>query len=203
MAIEQVTCASCAKQFPQRIGAGRPRKYCSDACRTRQGKPPRFGEDGPECRREYTCFWCDAVFKPKKAGRTSCCSKQCGQRWSQYKRHAGRRATFTVFKRRSKVAAPRMCRTCRNVEIAKSQQRCQPCRDISAAASAARSRERMRDSGLLRAYRKARKLKLRGVSVEVVNPITVLSRDKWTCQLCGVKTPRKAQGYALRQRTGS
>lgn len=193
MANEQVSCASCAKQFPQRVGAGRPRKYCSDACRDRQGNPPRFGEHGPECHREFTCFWCEATYKPKRAGRTSCCSKECGQRWSQYKRHAGRRATFTVFKRRVK-ATPRMCRTCQCVEISKNQQRCQPCRTASAAASTAKSRERMRESGMLRAYRKARKLKLRGVSVEVVNPLTVLSRDKWTCQLCGVKTPRKLRG---------
>ncbi|MCA0032740.1 HNH endonuclease [Mesorhizobium sp. B263B2A] len=49
-------------------------------------------------------------------------------------------------------------------------------------------------SGQLAALRKARKLRLRGVTVETVNPIAVFDRDKWRCQLCGVKTPRKLRG---------
>ena len=44
------------------------------------------------------------------------------------------------------------------------------------------------------ARRKARKLKQRGVATEVVNPLRVLERDKWTCQLCGEKTPKRLRG---------
>lgn len=32
------------------------------------------------------------------------------------------------------------------------------------------------------------------VEVESVNPIVVFERDKWTCQECGIKTPRKLRG---------
>jgi 5-methylcytosine-specific restriction endonuclease McrA len=49
-------------------------------------------------------------------------------------------------------------------------------------------------SGQKASSRKARKLKQRGVSVEHVNPLKVLERDRWTCQLCGVKTPSRLRG---------
>lgn len=34
----------------------------------------------------------------------------------------------------------------------------------------------------------------RGDAYERVDPIKVLARDKWTCQLCGIKTPMKLRG---------
>jgi 5-methylcytosine-specific restriction endonuclease McrA len=49
-------------------------------------------------------------------------------------------------------------------------------------------------SGRRSAYRRARKLKQRGVTVEPVNPIRVLQRDNWRCQLCGMPTPRRLRG---------
>ncbi|WP_425516052.1 HNH endonuclease [Rhizobium leucaenae] len=35
---------------------------------------------------------------------------------------------------------------------------------------------------------------LRAAYVENVDPIKVFDRDKWKCQICGVKTPRKLRG---------
>lgn len=35
---------------------------------------------------------------------------------------------------------------------------------------------------------------MRTQAVENVNPIKVFERDKWKCQICGVKTPRKLRG---------
>jgi hypothetical protein len=45
-----------------------------------------------------------------------------------------------------------------------------------------------------RISRLARKAKQRSVTVESVNPLDVLRRDKWTCQMCGVKTPQRLRG---------
>ncbi|MGQ3212992.1 MAG: HNH endonuclease [Shinella sp.] len=42
--------------------------------------------------------------------------------------------------------------------------------------------------------RKKERARLRTQAVENVNPITVFERDKWKCQSCGVKTPRKLRG---------
>lgn len=45
-----------------------------------------------------------------------------------------------------------------------------------------------------RKQRKKARARLRSVAVEIVDPIAVFERDKWRCQLCGVKTPRKLRG---------
>ncbi|UYE95861.1 hypothetical protein KNLIENLN_00049 [Sinorhizobium phage NV1.1.1] len=45
-----------------------------------------------------------------------------------------------------------------------------------------------------RALRKKERARLRGVKVETVDPIKVFDRDKWTCRICGVKTPRSLRG---------
>ena len=42
-----------------------------------------------------------------------------------------------------------------------------------------------------KAVRRARK---KGLGCEVFDPLDVLKRDAWTCQLCGVKTPKKLRG---------
>lgn len=42
--------------------------------------------------------------------------------------------------------------------------------------------------------RERRRALARGVSSERVDPIKVFERDKWSCQICGVKTPRKLRG---------
>lgn len=49
-------------------------------------------------------------------------------------------------------------------------------------------------SGQRAANRKARKVRKRGVTVEAVNPLRVLERDRWTCQLCGVSAPKRLRG---------
>lgn len=41
---------------------------------------------------------------------------------------------------------------------------------------------------------KRRKLIERGVRVETVDPMRVLERDRWRCQLCGRSTPRRLRG---------
>lgn len=49
-------------------------------------------------------------------------------------------------------------------------------------------------SGGRAAQRVARKLRQRQVAVEAVNPIKVMERDGWRCQLCGTGTPKRLRG---------
>ncbi len=49
-----------------------------------------------------------------------------------------------------------------------------------------------RKSGRLN--RKKERARLRTQAVENVNPTKVFERDKWKCQICGVKTPRNLRG---------
>lgn len=45
-----------------------------------------------------------------------------------------------------------------------------------------------------RINKQRRKARQRGVYAELVNPLVVLARDGWRCQLCGCATPRKLRG---------
>lgn len=56
------------------------------------------------------------------------------------------------------------------------------------------TKAKLRASGSKAAWRKRRKAQQRGVTVETVNPFTVLERDGWRCQLCGVATPKGLRG---------
>lgn len=42
-------------------------------------------------------------------------------------------------------------------------------------------------------YKASRKAK-EGAALDLVNPYEVLCRDKWTCQICGIRTPRSLRG---------
>lgn len=70
------------------------------------------------------------------------------------------------------------------------------CARKSAKATVSRAQWRRSESGraFKRSDRQMRKAMKRTAVVERVNDIAVLERDKWRCQLCGVKTPKKLRG---------
>ena len=66
----------------------------------------------------------------------------------------------------------------------RSNKRCVPC--VAANAEAVR-----------RAHKAARNALQRVMTVDRFDPLLVFARDKWTCQLCGVKTSKKLRGTYL------
>lgn len=156
------------------------------------------GTSVPASRIPRTCFSCDQVFYRQSRGdrdALKCCSRECGWAWQRAKAAACIRAIYRVY--RPKQVKPRACPDC-GVSIGKGRQRCEQCRDLVTKATRQRATEAYRiasrTDGRKAARRKARKLKLRGVKVEAVNPLTVLERDRWQCQLCGVSTPKRLRG---------
>jgi 5-methylcytosine-specific restriction endonuclease McrA len=85
-------------------------------------------------------------------------------------------ASMTV--RRTAGGHARMCEGCK---AAKRKQMASQYR-ASPAGRAARTR--------MKALRRARI----EIAAEAIDPFVVFTRDKWTCQLCGVTTPRKLRG---------
>lgn len=45
-----------------------------------------------------------------------------------------------------------------------------------------------------RRYKSSRRARLRGNDAEVFDPLEVLRRDGWTCQMCGIETPEHLRG---------
>lgn len=150
----------------------------------------------PASRQPRTCFACEQVFyRHSSAGRDAgkCCSRECGYEWLRLKKAIIKPVVFRTFRRKPAQAPQRRCPGC-SAALDKWKHFCDLCRDARGRESRARSRLVLKDNGTKAAHRKARKLKLRCATVETVNPIKVLDRDRWRCQLCGVATPRRLRG---------
>lgn len=192
-------CAHCGNRMH-----GRHRKFCGPECRNaaaletdrkRKGIGPRWADGIPASHKEHTCFFCEATFKPKRAGRTKFCSRQCSYDWDRAKADARNRAVYRAYVPRPAATVLRICQTGCGLPIYRYRQhKCHRCTEAAEAANKMRSKERAKRNGTKAAARKARKLRLRGVTVETVNPLVVLGRDKWTCQMCGVRTPKRLRG---------
>lgn len=164
---------------------------------SRYMRPSKRWPDGlPECQKQFTCKTCKETFRPKRAGRTQFCSRSCAYEWRRIVAKLTKRAVVKTIRRPPAEQKPQPVKQCRDCGcvVAKGKQRCDACRQSRIAKNRAKALERATQDGRRSARRKARKLLIRGVTVESVNPIEVLKRDGWTCQICGVRTPKKLRG---------
>lgn len=70
---------------------------------------------------------------------------------------------------------------------------CRPCMDMRAD----QRRQEYKKTESYKASRKAHKTKRRAkenATIHKVKPMDVFERDKWTCMLCGIKTPKRLRG---------
>lgn len=219
------TCDACGRQYAAR----RKRKNCTRQCAkaTYRGKVwagPRWPDGVPESHKTYTCRVCGADFKPKRAGRTTTCSQECGRFW------AGRKAMLAKTGGRvSHVVTMSHCDVCGDLYVKRwgaltCSTQCTKQRARRSARDYAQRKDTLdrppRDCAecgvsfepkygdqrrvycsercSLRAHRrvakKAERARLRSAKVESVNPTKVFERDGWKCQMCGVRTPRKLRG---------
>lgn len=148
----------------------------------------------------FACQQCGAEFWRPSKGRDKreYCSRQC----------AG------VGKRRQKEPAHRTCKTCQSIICRPIYRRkrtdCQQCgallpsrssRYCSAACLKLGSKEDRKAQGITEKDRKHRRVakgrrraRLRSVPYQSIDPLDVLVRDQWTCQICGVPTPPRLRG---------
>lgn len=167
----------------------------------------------------FSCFNCDETFHRRSSGASDarkCCSRKCGFEWQAKVRGLRRPISFTIRKGRclacskpftvngtqsyctaecrQNPATSAQCGHCGVSFLVPKNSHGKFCEACRPTVMKQRKKEYHRLSGAKAAARKARKLRLRGVAVEAVNPLIVLDRDKWTCQLCGVKTPERLRG---------
>ena len=195
MAEHQLTCRGCGKQFTFH----RRKAYCQPACRASLAHVGRDPHVNAACRQEHECYVCGAVFKPKRAGRTTTCGRKCGLVWASFKTgavHNGQRVSVRTKIRRKRDKPPKVyyepvlmasCRCC-GAEFNRTKEgttrfMCSP-ECVEMASAKARRTGRKKRRALERGARRA----------ERVDPIAVFERDGWRCQFCGVKTPRRLRG---------
>lgn len=196
------TCRGCGCQF-----TGRKRTYCTKRCRNKTYNNHRNRAQGRKTREElyanaacnqtHECLSCGKMFKPKRAGRTKACSRECGFKVQgkirKIKNTGGRvwvrtnRNAPVVIKREKAdhPPEPSLCTRCNSFyyRVKKRQRICS---------------DECLEEGRLQSRRKAKSLRrarIRGANkAEAVDPFKVFDRDGWRCQICFMKTPRSKRG---------
>jgi 5-methylcytosine-specific restriction endonuclease McrA len=195
-----LVCQQCKGPFKKRkdsIGI-----YCSNECkfaaqrvylcveeadlaerwreRERKGLPI-FGQE------ERECLHCSLPFIP---GRDN--GKYCSQECAAIaaipinREHSRQRG---VRRKQAKVIPPRDCRECGTSFV---PDRYGDRRRVFCSTDC-------QTKSLKRIHRKKDKARRKGATVESVDPLVVFARDRWRCQLCGIRTPKRLKGsYAAK-----
>lgn len=169
-------CKQCGESFLFRIG-GRTTlgsgSFCSRACYFDNKREQRDAHrPGPFCSVWFNqCKECKQWFRAKN-GRSTYCSDECRKAYEcqRYAKYAKQKKGYEI----------KFCKECNKEFI-----------------PVYGSKRRTFCSELC-AKRYSRKLKKRiekfGGVYQSIDPIKVLDRDKWTCQICKGKTPKKLRG---------
>lgn len=173
-------------------------KFCSEECRkeSRLNKRRASGDWGSGQHRTITksCLACDTSFIVKTDNGKFLCGEVCQKDWFRIQR----RVWFVRYRRAKKPfripPLPRICLDCEQRAVARYKKYCVKCSEDRRISNRIKAKIRYRESGLKAAYTALRKARIRAVTTELVNPITVLIRDQWTCQSCFVHTPRRLRG---------
>ena len=162
------------------------------------------------------CKGCLQMFQPKHAART-CCSRACGAMIRGKRPLAILKAAESRIDRKLKaqrkgpkpppspeqVELQRQARrewyAVRRAKMFKSQQRvCSECGRKWETSLTNRRKKYCSNACARRSLRRTgkqlRKARQRGVGAESFDPLSVLKRDGWCCQICGIKTPRSLRG---------
>lgn len=161
----------CGKTFPATVGPGRRRKHCSDKCR--EGMRAQRAARAPAkyvrlgCR-HFDCAHCGESFSSDH--KRKYCSTKC---------MAVARVDAIRVARQAKSKKKELIR-CKVCEAVFCQLPSTPGRMLYCTPCAATRTDNT--------YSIARKARLKLVTVEDVDRLVVFERDKWLCQMCGIKT---------------
>lgn len=148
----------------------RPRIYPDERTRRRAEGTRRRSRQGVAPLGSIFCVVCGDLFLQKSINHIVC-GPEC-------------RKKYRTEKRRPHLSIERKCKEC---GAAFKKERTNSGRTSFCS-------ERCSKKHNKRVHRKAAKARLRGVSVESVDPIRVFERDGWRCHLCGRKTPQERRG---------
>lgn len=170
-------CQHCNKAFtPAKHALG---LFCSKTCYGKQRTIERAQREPLPSSRVFfnTCRVCNKKWTGKSSSLE--CSYHC------HREYANKASTARLERLHKEVAKTTRCKACSCVFSplygASHAEFCSPCADEI------KSKQKA-------IHREARKALQRKVATEKVDPYKVFDRDKWTCQECGVHTPRSKRG---------
>lgn len=218
MTDKSFTCRGCGCQF-----TGRKRIYCTKQCRSKTYSYNLYRSQGRKTREEisanaacnqmYDCLACGKLFKPKRAGHTKFCSRNCSFSFISAKRKiiADMNIVHSVYRmkccecsiRSNGYVGQKYCSDdCRRKKLEKSHtQKTFACKECSCnvVTSYGTKRKSFCSDVCSKKYfnrirRSKERARLRHVKVEHVDPIKVFERDAWRCKICYKKTPKEYRG---------
>ncbi len=149
------------------------------------------------------------MFMPKSVERTTFCSRECSFAHKAASPSCVVHAAYClgcgkpfVSRRKRAYCADACWQVAEYVSTAPSQRACAACGETFIAPKA-KTRptdfcsavcKQAAEARHRRIAKSRRRAVLRSARVEVVDPFYVFNRDRWTCRLCGVKTPRSKRG---------
>lgn len=207
-------CVDCSASIDARSTRGPVPSRCSPCAQRRDAASKSNHRPGPSS----ICEGCSVSFIPKRADRLRFCSRECAfnnpDRWKAKRDRHVWPSTKVSFPTCGVCASPfasrrSAARYCSDVCEARSRRPAErACLHCGASFHPSHGNERTCSASCRKALKKsypsyrackgvqrqARKLRLRTLVVEPVDPIKVLQRDGWKCQVCDVPTPMSLRG---------
>lgn len=170
--LKQRVCKGCSTTFT--VPGDNDRIFCDEQCKAGYRAFLKGARKPIRVRvYKFKCIHCGARCTAKYCLGQRYCSEQCSWRHQERLNHPER-------------YEPRPCMVCGSVftPVPATWQRAHCSSECAAVTD-----KRHKRTGRVR-----RKAKLRGATVETVDPIKVFERDRWRCQLCGNRTPKSKRG---------
>lgn len=207
---ESKRCERCGKEYmPNKLTAWKQR-FCSDQCRraVTVKLSPHW----------YTCRHCGKQYQAKAKDRNTCCSRECWYAWLRDNPQLGPEPAQEtmpmplcevcgqpVSNRNAKLCGSDECAKAHYLRLAaaastrdRSPRACKECGEVFVPEYGDR-RQRYcssicaeRHNG--RIGKAKRRAVERGVDADNIDPFAVCGYYKWTCYICGRKTPRSLRG---------
>ncbi len=210
--LEQKPCAICGEMFQPE---SRNRMYCGKSECSKIGKQRTL--DAKYGRKNYyVCLHCGEKYKAKKAEYDTFCTREHYFAWRESNPILGPEPApdpmppceicgYPVIRRNAKTCHSQACKRAlylrqviANSDRDYSPRPCKECGEVFTPeygdmrqAYCSTTCSDKRNGRIAKAKRRAR---LRGATIESVDPFAVFRRDGWHCKLCGVLTPKQLRG---------
>lgn len=201
------TCECCGIEFLSKTVATR---FCSKKCKDKQ----RYISPAIEC----VCKCCNKQFKAKKRAYSKFCTSACGNRFMAKIRSevyalssiAKRKATMRCTAVLIEIAALKRIKlknkkTKNNIVGNVYRKKCNCCkkefdfvqlkgRRPKYCKTCSIVKNKLANKKFSRINKAMRRAKERCVRADKIDPFDIFDRDKWTCKICGCRTPIKKRG---------
>ncbi len=209
MARFDLTCHHCSAAFEATYPLA---KWCSRRC---EGKARAIRLSKAPLPATAQCAVCSVPYRPRSDDRTPTCGRICSKRYPRLFKPAPFSRLYestcncgrAFLSRRKRATCSEVCEKRRLADLSRIfsagkkpsiERQCKECAAAFVCGYGDKRRGYCSDAcsrkTARRIARPKRRALIRGATVKAFDPLFVLARDKWICQLCGISTPKRLRG---------